>query len=148
MLWSVEMTDLSRRNFLKLVSQIFLTASSILGLGSLFRFLGHPTEVASPTALDIGSASDYPPGSRTILPEVPAILAHTDSGFTALSLTCTHLGCTVKHKESGFSCACHGSHFGANGEVLHGPAANPLPELRVELTADNRIILHTQSRYF
>lgn len=138
------MLDLSRRSFLKFISWAFLSASSALGLGGLLRFLGHTTESASPTALDIGPASDYPPGSRAILPDVPAVLRHTDSGFTALSLVCTHLGCTLKDEGEGFSCACHGSRFSEIGEVLHDPAANPLPELRVELTTDNRIILHTQ----
>ena len=138
------MTDLSRRDFLKLISRILLATSSALGLGSIFRFLGYQTEPASPTTFDIGPALDYPLGSRTQLPEIPAVLQHTESGFSAISLTCTHLGCTVKQKENGLSCACHGSRFTENGDVLHGPAANPLPELRVELTADDHIILHTQ----
>ena len=137
------MPELSRRSFLKIISQTFLAASSLIGLGSLFRFLGYPTEAASPTEFDIGPASDYQPGSRTILPAVPAILEHTESGFSAFSLTCTHLGCTVKAEEGDFLCACHGSRFGENGEVLHGPADKPLPELRVELTEDGHLILYT-----
>lgn len=136
------MPDLSRRNFLKFVSWTLLSASSALGLGILLRFLGHPTESDSPTMFDIGLASDYPPGSRTVLPDVPAVLQHTESGFLAISLICTHLGCTLKNEKDGFLCACHGSRFGEFGEVLHGPAENPLPKLKVELTADEHLILH------
>jgi Rieske Fe-S protein len=47
----------------------------------------------------------------------------------ALDLTCTHLGCTVRATEQGFSCPCHGSRFGRRGEVLKGPAPRPLGRL-------------------
>ena len=136
------MLDFSRRDFLKFTSQILLAASSALGLGSIFRFLGHQTEPPSPTAFDIGSVSDYPPGSRTFLSDIPAVLLHTENGFSALSLTCTHLGCTAEQEGDGLICPCHGSRFGEHGQVLRGPADESLTSLRVELTADEHIILH------
>ena len=136
------MPDFSRRDFLKFTSQILLAASSALGLGSIFRFLGHQTEPPSPTAFDIGPVSNYPPGSRTFLSDIPAVLFHTENGFSALSLTCTHLGCTVKQEGDGLICPCHGSRFDKNGEVLHGPADQPLNLLHVELDSNGHIILH------
>jgi cytochrome b6-f complex iron-sulfur subunit len=141
--WSDKMADITRRNFLKLTSQTMLAISSLLGLGALFRFLGFQTEPPSPTEYDLGPASGYPPGTRTHLPEIPAILIHTENGFSALSLVCTHLGCTVKQEGTDFSCPCHGSRYGKDGEVLRGPAEKPLASLRVELSADEHIILHT-----
>lgn len=133
----------SRRDSLKLTSRTLLAVSSALGLGGIFRFLEHQTEPTSPTTFDIGPASDYPPGSRTILPNVPAVLQHTGNGFSALSLTCTHLGCTLKQDADGLLCPCHSSRYGEAGEVFHGPAEKPLASLRVELAADGHIILHT-----
>jgi cytochrome b6-f complex iron-sulfur subunit len=141
--WSVKMPDLSRRNFLKLTSQTLLATSSLLGLSTLLRFLGFQTEPPSPTEFDLGPASDYPPGTRTQFLEIPAILLHTENGFSALSLICTHLGCTVKQEGTELACPCHGSRYGKDGEVLRGPAEKPLASLRVELTADGYIILHT-----
>jgi len=44
----------------------------------------------------------------------------------ALSLACTHLGCTVKVSGEGLICPCHGSRFSAAGEVAKGPAKAPL----------------------
>lgn len=50
----------------------------------------------------------------------------------ALSLVCTHLGCTLNVTSSKLSCPCHGSTFDRNGLVTHGPANKSLPRLRVQ----------------
>jgi cytochrome b6-f complex iron-sulfur subunit len=137
------MPELSRRDFLKLTTNTLLTASGLLGLGALFRFFGYQTEPPPQTAFDLGEASSYPIDSRTLLPNVPALLLHTDQGFSALSLVCTHLGCTVESKGKGFACPCHGSKYDIQGNVLTGPAKKQLNALRVEITPDGNLILHT-----
>lgn len=50
----------------------------------------------------------------------------------AISLTCTHQGCTVKKAVDGkFHCPCHGAVFAADGKVLKGPAQRDLAKLQV-----------------
>ncbi len=82
-------------------------------------------------------------GSRTLLNEPPAVLLHTENGFSALSLVCTHLGCTVEQADSGFACPCHGSRFDKDGNVTHGPAEKHLRVLRLELADDGHLIIDT-----
>lgn len=55
----------------------------------------------------------------------------------AFSSVCTHQGCAVEPGEGELACPCHGSVFDlATGDVLQGPATDPLPEVTVEV-ADN-----------
>jgi len=137
------MPDLSRRDFLKLIRNGFLWLSAALGLSGLIRFLDYEANPAPKTDFDLGPATNYPLGSRTLLANVPAMLMHTEIGFSAISLTCTHLGCTVKQNTDGFICPCHGSHFDNNGILLHGPAEKSLVSLKAEISEDDRLILHT-----
>ena len=136
--------SISRRDFLKLTLDCLLAFGGLLGLGGLIRFLSYKTKPPQPTEFDIGLAENYQPYSLTTLPEVPAVIIRRDSVFTAFSLVCTHLGCTVEVKYDGFACPCHGSRFNSNGYPVKGPAAAPLKTLRVEQTTDGKLILHTK----
>lgn len=135
---------ISRRDFLKLVNTAILSTCGILGLSGLFRFLDTSTQSPAKTDFNLGPGDKYPPGSRTVLPDVPAILLHDGSGFSALSLVCTHLGCTVEASPSGFACPCHGSKFDLGGNVTRGPAGKPLTKLRVQIASDGSLHLFTE----
>ena len=53
-----------------------------------------------------------------------------------LMATCTHLGCTVAWNSDSqhVECPCHGARYSLRGDVLRGPARDPLG--RIELAAD------------
>ena len=52
----------------------------------------------------------------------------SDGGFLAVSLKCSHLGCSVLWKEDKreFICPCHASSFDLVGKVINPPAPRPL----------------------
>jgi glycine/D-amino acid oxidase-like deaminating enzyme/nitrite reductase/ring-hydroxylating ferredoxin subunit len=78
-----------------------------------------------------GSAEDVPPGEARV---VRARLGKTgvyrdeEGALHAVSLRCSHLGCLLRFNsaERSWDCPCHGSRFDVDGEVLEGPAVNPL----------------------
>lgn len=60
----------------------------------------------------------------------------------AISLTCTHQGCTVKMAEDGqFHCPCHGAVFTADGKVVKGPAKRDLAKFKVVQKEDDNLQL-------
>src|SRR5215212_150041 len=71
------------------------------------------------------------------------------SGFYALSVTCTHLGCTPNYlsAENKFKCPCHGSGFRTTGVNFEGPAPRPLERTRIVLAEDGQILVD-KSRHF
>lgn len=71
-------------------------------------------------------------GEQVVVVRDPADAA----GVVALSSLCTHQGCTVDWAESEFACPCHGSKFGADGEVLEGPASAPLTTFEAMVEGD------------
>jgi len=98
----------------------------------------------------IAKESDLAPGSALAFTDAatgrPSVLVRLESGeFVAYSAECTHQGCTVAYRAKGqgyLGCPCHGSVFDPvrGGEVVSGPADEPLPQLRIEVR-DGRIFM-------
>jgi cytochrome b6-f complex iron-sulfur subunit len=133
----------SRRDFLSLTGKTLLAISGVIGLAEVAMYLSYQPDPSSPTSFDLGPASQYPVGSRTLAPEARAVLLHLPGGFTALSLVCPHLGCTLEMKEDAYLCPCHGSKFNPDGSLVNGPANKPMQVLEVEETPEGNLILFT-----
>lgn len=138
------MTNPSRRDFLKLITNALLGLGGLLGMAGLIRFLNYKPDPGPPSEFDLGQAMYFLPNSRTMRPDIPAAIYQKSGEYSAISLTCTHLGCTVDEDGEGFICPCHGSRYNKDGMVLQGPAKEPLPPLRVEKVEDDRLRLYTK----
>ena len=132
----------SRRDFLRVATSYLLGLSGVLGAAAVARFLGYESNETRQTEFDVGAAADFGVNTRTRLEQIPASLIRDEGGFKALSLMCTHLGCTVEDSAEGFSCPCHGSRYDGGGEVRRGPASKPLRELRTEITDEGKLVIH------
>ena len=109
----------SRRTFI--TTLILLLASG----GLLLKYLT-PRSKPGRQVLASCAAADVPPDGALVFAEQRLAVVRGREGVYALSLVCTHLGCTVSVTADELSCPCHGSRFDRAGRVLKGPADSPL----------------------
>ena len=61
------------------------------------------------------------------------VLRRPNGEFVGMLATCTHLGCTVawNPQDEQVDCPCHGARYNLLGEVLRGPARDPLSRVDI-----------------
>ena len=134
------------------VTALLAPALGRLGIAPL---LLHGSE--KPSCVDIGRASDFADtasgqaGPREVVVQHRVVDGYMERvrkcrvtvvrdpaspcGLSALSTTCTHLGCGVSWdaEKKVFICPCHGGSYAPDGSVLSGPPPRPLERLEVSL---------------
>ena len=82
-------------------------------------------------------------GSNVIDSKGILLYRQSDTNVLAFSRNCTHNSCTIDSFQNGTStCPCHGSQFNTSGNVVVGPAVNPLTQYSVAI-ADNIVTITT-----
>jgi cytochrome b6-f complex iron-sulfur subunit len=137
--------SVNRRSFLSLASiGSFLAALGVAAAGMLR--LPNPTVLPGPARrFKIGSPEQFPVDSQTPMEKENFVVFRDSTGLYVISMTCTHLGCTVAATPTGFACPCHGSKFDPSGEVVAGPAPRALPWLEVSRAADGQLVVHADN---
>ena len=115
----------SRRKFITTLT--LLLASG----GMLVRYL-IPRTSGKRRVLVNAARADIPLNGALVFRTERLALFRNESGIYALSLVCTHLGCTVTVTEDALSCPCHGSRFDRQGKAVVGPATSPLRRLELD----------------
>jgi cytochrome b6-f complex iron-sulfur subunit len=121
----MEKTSQSRRAFIKTIA-LFLASMALL-----WRYLTPRSLLRRQVIVSLPKA-ELPAHGALVYREARVAIFNAESGLYALSLVCTHLGCTLNVTDKGLSCPCHGSLFDLDGNVLKGPAERPLQKMRVE----------------
>ena len=95
---------------------------------------------APPLGEDVAALADVPVGGSidATINGAPALVAQPTAGqVVAFSAICTHQQCVVAAAGNEFDCPCHGSRFdAATGDVLGGPALEPLSAIPVAVSGD------------
>jgi len=108
-----------------------------------------PTAAAAPPGQQIAAAGQVPAGQALEFTHpgdgYPAVLVHNDSGYSAYYAICTHEGCQVSYSaaEQLIACPCHGALFDpkSNGQVVRGPARQPLQPIAITVGPDGAVYL-------
>jgi cytochrome b6-f complex iron-sulfur subunit len=123
----------TRRKFLKKVwtalGVLAAVEFGILTFGFLLTGKKSGQHSKGITWMAVGAVSDF--DTNTVYPfrnGMFYLVRLKDGGFLALSLKCTHLGCSVVWDEnkSQFHCPCHASSFDMYGNVVDPPAPRAL----------------------
>ena len=136
---------MNRRAFLSWGTLGLAALCSAVGvsLAAVVRFLMPNVFYEPPQSFKIGDPADFPFGPPTFLADEKIfVFRDRDKGFAVASAVCTHLGCTVAYFQSDqrFHCPCHGSVFGPNGAVQHGPAPRGLQWFEVTQARDGSCV--------
>jgi cytochrome b6-f complex iron-sulfur subunit len=147
---------LTRRAWMGLAWGAF-TAASAAALAATGRFMFPNVLNEPPQQFKAGLPNEYGQGVDERWKEKFGVwIVRTDSdmvarasGFYALLVTCTHLGCTPNFlpAEAKFKCPCHGSGFRTTGINFEGPAPRPLERARIVLADDGQLLID-KSRHF
>lgn len=90
----------------------------------------------------VAQTTDVPEGGGLLLIDAKLVITQPEPGkFLAFSASCTHGGCTVQEVTTEILCLCHHSKFGLDGEVLQGPAVDPLEQFEVKVEGTDIILV-------
>jgi len=136
----------TRRQFIKNVSVATLAVGCGIGVSSMLVGCAPIKYVSGDYKKDkiTLNTSDFDEQKFVVINNeqlgAPIYVTKDDNGYGAFLMLCTHLQCELKPTGTFMTCPCHGSEFSNKGEVLNGPAYEPLTtyELVVE---NNKIII-------
>lgn len=124
-----EKHNIGRRDFLIAVGNSAIGLAAAGSLAVSYEFMV-PKALRQPAmAFKAGSVASYEQGvdSRWLDKERVFIVRREKSLYALIGI-CTHLGCIPPWQPGDglFYCPCHGSKFSITGDVLRGPAREPL----------------------
>ena len=92
--------------------------------------------------LEPGELKSVEAGGRTV------VLLNVDDVFYAIDDECTHQGCSLSDGDLDgelLGCICHGSMFNVKtGEVVEGPAEDPVSVYPVEVDGSDVFVVESQ----
>lgn len=132
-------SDVGRRSFLGILGWVGLGLSGVIAAIGNFLYLRPTVSYGAPSNFRVGKPDDYKVGIKQTFEREQVVVMRERAGFAAISVVCTHLGCTIRVTDSGFDCPCHGSQYDADGNVTGGPAPRPLEWFQVALAPSGEL---------
>lgn len=129
---------MDRETFLKIAgSAIVAGPASVLLDGCSTPYVVYATAVGKTVSIPVSTLPDLAVPNSVVKVYVegfanPLHLFEDEEGkLRAILSTCSHSGCEVRKLRAKFECPCHGSEYDLRGQVLRGPAPDPLDAFEV-----------------
>ncbi|MDF7806715.1 Rieske 2Fe-2S domain-containing protein [Pontiellaceae bacterium B12219] len=135
----------SRRELITMGSAFAVMGIAAAGTGgALFKYMFPVVSYGTPQKFLVPVADLPDVGDELIFEDMKVVLRRqSESEIAAISLVCTHLGCTVNRVETGFQCPCHGSQYDTDGLVVGGPAPKTLAWLEIKSVPGGQLEIDT-----
>lgn len=156
--------EISRRSFLAVVGWGAFALASLGALYESLKYIFPNALIEDPPAFKADRPAEYAVGSTTVITDKRVVINRDPEGFYAISLICTHLGCTPRFFSDvtsdliaqgitglratkanpaieGFKCPCHGSRYYRDAINFFGPAPRPMDRLHIEVARDGRLLV-------
>ncbi|MBI3091470.1 MAG: ubiquinol-cytochrome c reductase iron-sulfur subunit [Candidatus Tectomicrobia bacterium] len=137
--------QLDRRTFCLWTGFGGLSLASLISGYNLVRFMKPNVVDEPPATFSPAPVADLPADTVNTqwVEDQKVWLVRRDARLYALVSICTHLACTPRWtpSEQVFRCPCHGSVFDLEGDVVKGPAPEPLYRSPLHLTRDGRLLV-------
>jgi cytochrome b6-f complex iron-sulfur subunit len=163
--------EMSRRSFLAMAGWVGFLGATAIALYQSIKFIYPNATYEDPPAFKADPPATYPVGSTTVLIDKRVVINRDPNGLYAISLICTHLGCTPRYFPDvtsdlvaqgqppardpdtgqqatkatpalpGFKCPCHGSRYYRDAINFFGPAPRPMDRVHLEVARDGRLFI-------
>jgi len=156
--------EVTRRSFFAVLGWGAFVVASVGTLYESLKFVFPNATAEDPPTFKADKPSEYGVGSTTVITDKRVVINRDPDGFYAISLICTHLGCTPRFFSDvtsdlvnqgitglratranpileGFKCPCHGSRYYRDAINFFGPAPLPMDRLHMEVARDGRLLI-------
>lgn len=144
----MELQNTSRRDFLKIGCEL-ITGAVILNNLSSTDLAAHTIlePIISQKSIQVSVASLTTDGKAIVASQTGPhgdrilIVRENATTYRALSMKCTHKGCSVRSPKYGvLVCPCHNSAFDLDGVPTKGPAKRPLGRYETSFDAASQTV--------
>ena len=143
-----------RRKFLVSLALAWATFAAAMGgaMTALAAFMIPRVDFTKIEVFKAGPPDNFPPNTvdESFKASRRCWIVNTNGKLFAISVVCTHLGCTPNwmENERKFKCPCHGSGFTIEGINFEGPAPVPLRRFEVSLADDGQLVVNKGRQFF
>ncbi len=135
----MQQPEMDRRTFLTALGLGGVGFSALIAAVGNLLYLKPAVDYGPPSVIRAGRPAEYKEGIKEVLEDQRVVIVRDKKGFAAISITCTHLGCTVRTSDAGYECPCHGSQYDNDGYVTGGPAPRPLDWYQVSIAPNGEL---------